>query len=88
MAAIARSTQRRNQLAIGRITPAFFGLYSLMTQLAHGQLTADASVVRTTAWYTKLASLFLARRWGVAAAQSHFAEAHPPTGRPPSEPFG
>jgi len=40
-------------LAIGRTTPALFGLYSLVTRLAHGLLQADARVVSTTAWYTK-----------------------------------
>jgi hypothetical protein len=47
-------TQRQwSDLAIGRTTPALFGLYSLVTRLAHGLLQADASVVRTAAWYAK-----------------------------------
>jgi len=47
-------TQRQwNDLAIGRTTPALFGLYSLVTRLAHGLLQADARVVSTTAWYIK-----------------------------------
>jgi hypothetical protein len=47
-------TQRQwSDLAIGRTTPALFGLYSLVTRLAHGLLQADASVVRTAAWYVK-----------------------------------
>jgi len=45
-------TQRQwNDLAIGLTTPALFGLYSLVTRLADGLLTADTSVVRTAAWY-------------------------------------
>ena len=47
-------TQRQwNDLAIGRTTPTLFGLYSLVTRLAHGLLQADASIVRTVAWYAK-----------------------------------
>ena len=47
-------TQRQwSDLAIGRTTPALFGLYSLVTRLAHGLLQTDASVVRTAAWYAK-----------------------------------
>jgi DDE superfamily endonuclease len=47
-------TQRQwNDLAIGRTTPALFGLYSLVTRLAHGLLQADPTVVSTTAWYAK-----------------------------------
>lgn len=47
-------TQRQwNDLAIGRTTPALFGLYSLVTLLAHGRLKADVRVVRTAAWYAK-----------------------------------
>ena len=49
---------RENDLAIGRTTPALFGLYSLVTRLAHGLLQADASVVRTAAWYVKPRSTF------------------------------
>lgn len=47
-------TQRQwNDLAIGRTTPALFGLYSLVAQLAHGLLQANTRVVRTAAWYAK-----------------------------------
>lgn len=47
-------TQRQwNDLAIGRTTPALYGLYSLVTQLAHGLLTVNARIVRTAAWYAK-----------------------------------
>jgi len=47
-------TQRQwNDLAIGRTTPALFGLYSLVTQLAHGLLQANTRVVRSAAWYAK-----------------------------------
>jgi hypothetical protein len=38
---------------MGRTRPALFGLYSLVTRLAHGLLQADVSVVRTAAWYAK-----------------------------------
>jgi hypothetical protein len=47
-------TQRQwHDLAIRRTTPALFGLYSLVTLLAHGLLQAEARVVRTAAWYAK-----------------------------------
>jgi DDE superfamily endonuclease len=47
-------TQRQwSDLAVGRTMPVLFGLYSLVTRLAHGLLHADASVVRTAAWYAK-----------------------------------
>jgi DDE superfamily endonuclease len=47
-------TQRQwNDLAIGRTTPAVFGLYSLVTLLAHELLQVEARVVRTAAWYAK-----------------------------------
>ena len=52
-------TQRQwNDLAIGRTTPALFGLYALGTLLAHGLLQADAHVVRTAAWYAKTRPTF------------------------------
>jgi hypothetical protein len=52
-------TQRQwNDLAIGRSTPALFGLYSLVTLLAHALLQAEARVVRTAAWYAKVRPTF------------------------------
>ncbi|MEW6297661.1 MAG: transposase [Thermodesulfobacteriota bacterium] len=47
-------TQRQwHDLAIHRTTPALFGLYSIVTLMAHGLLQAEARVVRTAAWYAK-----------------------------------
>ena len=47
-------TQRQwNDLAIGRTTPALFGLYSLVTLMAQELRKTQASVVRTAAWYAK-----------------------------------
>ena len=47
-------TQRQwNDLAIGRTTPALFGLYSLVTLMAQQLRKTKASVVRTAAWYAK-----------------------------------
>ena len=47
-------TQRQwNDLAIGRTTPALFGLYSLVTLMAQQLRKTEASVVRTAAWYAK-----------------------------------
>jgi DDE superfamily endonuclease len=47
-------TQRQwHDLAIHRTTPALFGLYSLVTLMAHALLQAEARVVRTAAWYAK-----------------------------------
>ena len=52
-------TQRQwNDLAIGRTTPALFGLYSVVTLMAHGLLEAEARVVRTAAWYVKARPTF------------------------------
>jgi hypothetical protein len=52
-------TQRQwNDLAIARTTPALFGLYSLVTLLAHALLQAEARVVRTAAWYAKVRPTF------------------------------
>jgi hypothetical protein len=52
-------TQRQwNDRAIGRTTPALFGLYSLVTLLAHRLLRAEARVVRTAAWYAKARPTF------------------------------
>jgi len=47
-------TQRQwHDLAIRRTTPALFGLYSLVTLMAHALLQAEARVARTAAWYAK-----------------------------------
>ena len=52
-------TQRQgNDQAIGRTTPALFGLYSLVTLLAHALLQAEARVVRAAAWYVKVRPTF------------------------------
>ena len=50
--------QQWTDLAIGRTTPALFGLYSLVTLMAHGLLQADGRVVRTVAWYAKARPTF------------------------------
>jgi len=64
-----------SDLAIGRTTPALFGLYSLVTLLAHSLPPAQTRLVRTAAWYAKPRPTFsdalaLVRRelW----SQSHF----------------
>ncbi len=47
-------TQRQwSERAIGRTTPALLGLFSLVTLLAHPQLTASSPPVRTAAWSDK-----------------------------------
>jgi hypothetical protein len=47
-------TQRQwSDLAIGRTTPALFGLYSLVTLLAQTLPPARTRLVRTAAWYAK-----------------------------------
>lgn len=52
-------TQRQwNDWAIGRTTPALFGLYSFVTLMAHGLLEAEARVVRSAAWYAKVRPTF------------------------------
>jgi DDE superfamily endonuclease len=52
-------TQRQwHDLAIQRTTPALFGLYSLVTLMAHGLLQAEARVVRRAAWYAKVRPTF------------------------------
>jgi DDE superfamily endonuclease len=69
-------TQRQwSDLAIGRTTPALFGLYSLVTLLAQTLPRAQTRLVRTAAWYAKPHPTFsdalaLVRRelWG----QYHF----------------
>jgi hypothetical protein len=53
-------TQRQwNDLAIGRTTPALFGLYSVVTLLAHALLQTEVPVVRATAWYAKVRPTFV-----------------------------
>jgi hypothetical protein len=52
-------TQRQwNDWAIGRTTPALFGLYSLVTLMVHTRLQAEACVVRAAAWYGKVHPTF------------------------------
>jgi hypothetical protein len=52
-------TQRQwNDWAIGRTTPALFGLYSLVTLMAHALLQTQAHEVRTAAWYVKVRPTF------------------------------
>ena len=47
-------TQRQwHDLAIGRTTPALFGLYSLVALMAHALRQRDLPGVRTAAWYAK-----------------------------------
>jgi len=47
-------TQRQwSDLAIARTTPALFGLFSLITLLAHHSTQHGALPVRQAAWYTK-----------------------------------
>ena len=45
--------QQWSARAIQRTTPALFGLFSLVTLLAHHRLQQSAPSVPTTAWYTK-----------------------------------
>ena len=73
-------TQRQwNSLAIGRTTPALFGLYSLITLTAQGLINGERKVVRSAAWYAKAQPTFsdaiaLVRRslWG----QSYFSTSY------------
>jgi len=52
-------TQRQwNDLAIGRTTPALFGLYSLVALMAHALRQTESPVVRTAAWYAKTRPTF------------------------------
>ena len=52
-------TQRQwNDWAIGRTTPALFGLYSLVALMAHPVLQTETRVVRTAAWYAKVRPTF------------------------------
>jgi hypothetical protein len=47
-------TQRQwSDLAIARTTPALFGLFSLVTLLAHQLVSRDQLPVRKAAWYIK-----------------------------------
>ena len=47
-----------HDLAISRTTPAVFGLYSLVTLMAHALGEMDTCVVRTAAWYAKARPTF------------------------------
>jgi hypothetical protein len=52
-------TQRQwNDLAIGRTTPALFGLYSLVTLTAQELINRERKVVRSAAWYAKTQPTF------------------------------
>lgn len=52
-------TQRQwNDWAIGRTTPALFGLYSLVTLMAHEIFQAEGQAFRTAAWYAKTLPTF------------------------------
>lgn len=52
-------TQRQwNSLAIGRTTPALFGLYSIVTLTAQALLEQETKVVRSAAWYAKTQPTF------------------------------
>jgi phosphoglycerol transferase MdoB-like AlkP superfamily enzyme len=45
--------------AIQRTTPALLGLFSLVTLLAHGQMSRAGSLTRQMAWYTKATPTFV-----------------------------
>jgi len=52
-------TQRQwSDLAIARTTPVLFGLFSLITVLAHQWMPLEASPVRQAAWYAKEQATF------------------------------
>jgi hypothetical protein len=52
-------TQRQwNDVAVVRTTPALFGLFSLVTLLAHQQAKEQTLYVRQAAWYVKVAPTF------------------------------
>ena len=56
---LGMETQRQwSDLAIQRTTPALFGLFSLVTLLAHPEMTA-ANFVRHAAWYHKATPTFI-----------------------------
>jgi hypothetical protein len=66
--------------AIGRTTPALFGLYSLVTLMAHAVLQAETRVVRTAAWYAKSRPTFvdaIARVRRELWSSCHFAMSEP-----------
>jgi len=47
-------TQRQwNDLAIARTTPVLFGLFSLVTLMAHALIKKETKAVRQAVWYTK-----------------------------------
>ena len=47
-------TQRQwNDWAIGRTTPALFGLYSLIALMAHGVFQTEGQLIRPATWYVK-----------------------------------
>jgi hypothetical protein len=53
-------TQRQwLQQAIQRTTPVLLGLFSVVTLLAHTQLSRPRSITRQTAWYTKTTLTFV-----------------------------
>ncbi len=76
-------TQRQwNDLAIGRPTPALYGLYALVTLMAHALLQSEARVVRTAAWYVKSRPTFadaiaLVRRELWSSCHFAMSEPHP-----------
>ena len=52
-------TQRQwNDLAIGRTTPALFGLYSIVTLTAQALMERETKLVRSAAWYSKTRPTF------------------------------
>jgi hypothetical protein len=80
---LGMETQRQwNDLAIGRTTPALFGLYSLVTLMAHAVLQVEARVVRTATWYAKVRPTFsdalaVVRRELWSACHFSTSEVHP-----------
>jgi hypothetical protein len=53
-------TQRQwSDLAIARTTPALLGLFSLVTLLAHQQISQPAAITRQAAWYKKAHPTFV-----------------------------
>ena len=77
-------TQRQwSDLAIARTTPALFGLFALITVLAHRLVPNDVIPVRTAAWYLKPEATFsdviaLVRRY--LWTHVKFVISHTPTG--------
>jgi DDE superfamily endonuclease len=86
-------TQRQwSDLAIGRTTPALFGLYSLVTLMAHALLQAEARVVRAAAWYAKVHPTFsdalaVVRRELWSACHFSMSELHTETVKIPRSVF-